>query len=68
MKSATIKSIEAFDDLISEKEVIAKFGYTRSGLRYLRTNGKIKWSTITGQKIMYFKSDIAERMNLKAIN
>ena len=68
MKSATIKSIEAFDDLISEKEVIEKFGYTKSGLKYLRTNGKIKWSTLTGQKIMYFKSDIADRMNLKAVN
>jgi hypothetical protein len=67
MKSAT--KID-FADMISEKEVIEKTGYTKSGLKYLRLNNKIKYAKLgeDGQKVVYFKSDIESRMNLKAIN
>ena len=67
MKTATKIT---FDDMISEKEVIEKTGYTKSGLKYLRLNNKIKYAKLgdDGQKIVYFKSDIENRMNLKAIN
>jgi hypothetical protein len=56
--------IEAFNDLISEPEVMQKTGYSKEGLRKLRQKGKLNWTTLTGKKIMYRKSDLAKLFNL----
>jgi hypothetical protein len=66
MKNATKLSIT---DMISEKEVMQITGYTKSGLKYLRLNGKLRYAKLgeDGQKIVYIKSDIEKRFNLQSI-
>lgn len=61
------KLIEAFDDLISEKELKEKLNVSVRTLQYMRSTGQIKnWRTLAGRKIMYSKSEIARLFNLTA--
>ena len=66
MKNA-IKAAAAFDDLVSEDDVIQKLGYSKSGLKYLRKTGRLKYTSLNGRKVMYFKSDLAEKLNLLSL-
>lgn len=59
------KLIAAFDDLISEKDLIAKTGYSRHRLWVLRKQGKVMWFSANGKKIMYSKTSVAQLLNLQ---
>jgi hypothetical protein len=62
------KLIEAYEDLTSEAEVMAKLGYTKDGLYKLRKSGQIKnWRSINGKKIMYSKTELAKLLNLQTM-
>lgn len=64
MKTTTQELIAAFEDTISEEALMQKTGYSKSALRNLRVNGVIKkWSTATGRKLMYSKSEMATILN-----
>ena len=68
MKTTDQKLIDRFNDLISEKDLIAKTGYSREGLRKMRRLGKIKkWTSINGKKLMYSKTELAELLNLQTL-
>ena len=57
--------IAAFDDLISEKDVVQKLGYSKSTLKIMRQTGQIKkWYSINGRKIQYSKTELAQLLNL----
>jgi predicted DNA-binding transcriptional regulator AlpA len=56
------KLAAAFDDLISETELMQKTGYKKPTLAKLRKAGKITYRTLAGRKIMYSKSEIAKQL------
>lgn len=54
----------SLNDLILEKEVMKITGYSRVRLWELRRDGRLRWTSLNGRKIMYFKSDLYQKLNL----
>lgn len=51
-------------DLIAEADVMRITGYSKKGLAKLRKEGELRWTSLKGKKIIYFKSDLAQKLNL----